>query len=279
MRDSRMVRTRSGAIVSGAVVMMTLVLTAPAAADTGDPALDTLTAASRATSTAIATGIDVVTTVRFSRATNLSSSFTPQVAAVVPAGARVRVHITANPDESSYTSVRRQPSGRLLGGAGRETAAAAPWATVSMLLDGPRDVARAAGTSDRTALTGVDPGDVRDYFVITGPLTDASRLILPPYSGSQDEGWTTVRVTPRADGTTLISGTIAAGVPASDGEDRCVRPLVEIVVGADLVARSSRWIETCPGRGTREYRSVATYGPQAIQPPTRPRVPAASVLS
>ena len=196
----------------------------------------------------------------------------------MPAGARVRVHLTANADDSSYTSVRRQPSGRLLGGAGRETAAAAPWATVSMLLDSPRDAARAAGAPDRTALTGVDPDLVRDYFIVTDPLTDAARLILPPYAGSQDEGWTTVSTTPRADGTTLITGTIRAGVPASDGEDRCVRPLVEMVVGPDNVTRSSRWIETCPGRGTREYRATATYGPQAIQPPTRPRAAAADIL-
>jgi hypothetical protein len=266
--------------VAAVVVAVGLVAVAPASAgaDTGDPALDTLTAAARATSTAIATGVDVVTTVSFSRSTDLRSSFIPQVAAVVPARSRVRVHVTANADGSSYTSVRRQPSGRLLGGAGREASGAAPWATVSMLLDGPRGEARSAGVPDRTALTGVDPDDVRDSYILTDPFVDAARLVLPPYSRSQDEGWSTVSVTPGPGGTTVISGTIRAGVPASDGEDRCVRPLVEIVVGPDLVARTSRWIETCPGRGTREYVSVVTYGPQAIQPPTRPRVPASSVL-
>lgn len=278
MRGSGFTTARRGVLACGAVMVLLLGASAPAVADTEDPALDTLTAAARATSAAIATGVDVVTTVSFSRSADLRSSFTPQVAAVAPAGARVRVHLTANADGSSYTSIRRQPSGRLLGGAGRETAAAEPWATVSMLLDAPRATARASGLPDRTALTGVDPDDVRDSYVITQSLIDASRLILPPYSSAQDEGWSTVRITPRADGTTLISGSIRAGVPASDGEDRCVRPVVEIVVGADLVARSSRWIETCPGRGTRQYRSVATYGPQAIQPPTRPRVPAASVV-
>ena len=119
---------------------------------------------------------------------------------------------------------------------------------------------------------------VRDGYVVDEPLISASRLILPPYSGSQDEGWTTVTVTPRVDGTRLISGTIRAGVPASDGEDRCVRPLVEMVVGPDDVTRSSRWIETCPGRGTREYRATATYGLQPIQPPTRPRESASDIL-
>ena len=89
---------------------------------------------------------------------------------------------------------------------------------------------------------------------------------------------TTVATTAQPDGTTVITGSIRAGVPASDGEDRCVRPLVEMVVGPDLVTRSSRWIETCPGRGTREYRATATYGPQVIQPPTRPRLAASDVL-
>ncbi len=184
-----------------------------------------------------------------------------------------------NADSAYYVSVRYQPSGRLIGAAGRTAAGAPLWATVRMLTDDAAADARAGGASDRTALTGItDRSLLMDYDLGRAPGPSPSGLILPPYSGAQDEGWTIVTTTPLADGTTLISGTIRASVPASDGEDRCVRPLVEMVVGPDGVTRSSHWIETCPGRGTREYRSVATYGPQPIQPPTRPRMAASRVL-
>ncbi len=271
---------RSGlAALATAVALLVALAGAPASADTGDAAVEALEAADRATRAAAGAGVDVVQVVAFDRRSSLRTWFTPMVGATVAAGSRVRVHATVNAGSTYYTSVRLQPSGRLIGASGRTTAGAPLWATVSMLRDDVAASARAGGASDRTALTGVtDPDLLREYFLGREPVLIAEDLILPPYSGAMDEGWTTVTTTPQADGTTLISGSIRAGVPASDGEDRCVRPIVEMVVGTDGVTRSSHWIETCPGRGTREYRATATYGPQPIQPPTRPRMPADRVL-
>jgi hypothetical protein len=276
-------RTRSRPLLSvllaGVAAILLAVLGAPAHADTGEPARAVLEAADLATRAAVATGVDIVQTVTFDRRSSLRTGFTPMVGASVPAGSRLRVHATVNPDSAYYLSVRFLSSGRLIGSAGRTAAGAPLWATVSMISSEAAAHARAAGASDRTALTGItDPDLLREYFLGREPGIVAQDLILPPYSGALDEGWTVVTTSPRADGTTLISGSIRASVPASDGEDRCVRPLVEMVVGPDGVTRSSHWIESCPGRGTREYRAVATYGPQPIQPPTRPRKAASSVL-
>jgi hypothetical protein len=250
-----------------------------AAAEIGQAALDALTAADRATRLAAASGFDVVQQVSLGSRADLETGFKLLVHATVPAGGRVRVHVTVNPDEAFYLSVRRQPGTRLLAAAGRQSETAALWATVSMLESTAARHARSAGALDRTAITGLTgPDFIADYQVAESPLVMALDLLLPPYSGSQDEGWTTVTTVVRADGTTLISGSIAASVPASDGEDKCVRPLVEIVVGPDSIARSSHWRETCPGRGTREYRATASYGVQPIQPPTLPRMSAARAL-
>jgi hypothetical protein len=217
--------------------------------------------------------------VTFDRRSSLRTYFTPMVGATVAAGTRVRVHATVNSDSAYYVSVRRQPGGRLIGASGRTAAGAPLWSTVSMLSSDLAATAHAHGVGDRTALTGItDPDVLREYFLGREPLLVANDLILPPYAGAMEEGWTFVTTTPQADGTVLISGSIRASVPASDGEDMCVRPLVEMVVGPDNVTRSSHWIETCPGRGTREYRVVAAYGPQPIQPPTNPHVAVSSIL-
>lgn len=262
-----------------ALALLSALAGAPASADTGEAARAQLAAAVHATEAAAATGVDIVQLVTFSRRSGLRTWFTPMVGATVPAGSLVRVHATVNAGSAYYASVRLQPRGTLIGASGRTVAGAPLWATVGMLGNDSAATARAGGASDRTALTGIaDPDLLREYFLGREPVLIAQKLILPPYAGAQEEGWTIVTTTLRADGTTLISGSIRASVPASDGEDMCVRPLVEMIVGPDAVTRSSHWIETCPGRGTREYRAVAVYGPQPIQRPTRPRMPASSVL-
>jgi len=276
---------RSTVVIKGAVtsvVIAALTFTAaspPSQADTGQAALDFLSATDAATLTAVAGGVDVIEQITYSRATDLSNELYPLVHATVPAGGKVRVHVTVDPDQTNYMSVRRMPGSRLLGAAGQEMLSGSRWATVSMLTTSAARRARAAGATDATAITGITNARViEDPWVATEPAEIARRMVLPPYTGAQDEGWTTVVTTPQADGTTLISGTINAGVPASDGEDMCVRPFVEIVVGPDGVARSSHWRETCPGKGTREYRTTSTFGPQPIQPPTTPTMPASRAL-
>lgn len=257
----------------GATAVVVAVGVPSASADSGPAALAYLTTVDRATRAAAATGIDVVQIVRFSRRSDLALTMEPTVRGTVPAGAKVRVHVTVNPDAAFYMSVRRQPGSRLIGSTGRETATALPWATVSMLYPAPAARARRAGATERTAITGILNADaIADYWVVNEPIQTALRMILPPYSGDQEEGWRTVDTSLRADGTTLISGTIAARPAASDGEDNCVRPLVEIVVGASGLAQSSHWREMCPGEGTREYWTTMTYGVQSIQPPTNPQM-------
>lgn len=267
---------RSRGVALAAALGMVVLVPGVSHAETGDAALAALAAANTATITAARSGIDVVQQVTFSRGTELGD-FTPRMYASVPGGTRLRVHATASADGSGYTSVRFQPSGRLLAAGGIDPASMAPWATLRLVFPDVRSDARRAGLNDRTALTGVSPEDVLDSAIVSEPARLAADLVLPPYAGSGDEGWTTIETIPQADGTTVIRGSIRAGVPASDGEDRCTRPLVELTVGPDNVARSSRWTETCPGAGTRTYRAVAVYGPQTPQPPTRPRADA-SVL-
>lgn len=262
---------------AGVAVAAVLMSATPASADAVDEAFEALYRATQATATAARSGVDVVQSVRFSRSTDLSV-LDPRVNASVAAGTRLRIHSTVDTDGTSYLSVRFQPSGRLLAGAGTDPITAAPWATLRMLRGDALAEARRAGLIDRTALTDVPVDAVLDSYVVEEPLIVALRLILPPYSGSGDEGWSTIEALPQPDGTTIIRGTIRAGVPASDGEDRCTRPLVELTVGPDDVARSSRWTEACPGEGTRTYRAVALYGPQDVQPPTRPRRAADAVL-
>lgn len=263
----------SRVMIACTAVLSTAVLGAtPAPADTGMAALEQLDAAVRATSTAAATGIDVIQTVSFDRASRLRT-FRPRLDVAVGAGARLRVHATVNADEAFYLSVRQQPGGRLVAAAGRETASSLPWATASMLDDPP------AGVSARTALTGL-PRDayLYDSSLPGNPSVVASSLVVPPYADSFDEGWSDVVSSTQADGSTLITGNVRAGVPASDGEERCTWPSVQVVVGPDGVILSSRWVQNCPGQGTRTFRSVAVYGPQTIQPPTRPRLAASTVL-
>lgn len=258
-------------VLSGAVAGAT-----PAPADT-TPELDALAAAVLATGTAIASGVDVVQTVTFTGRTRLTE-FTPRIYATVPGGTRLRVHATVDAEGASYLSVRYQPSGRLLAGAGIDPTTSLPWATLLLLYPDARARARAAGLSDRTALIDVRTGLLLDTAPVAAPTRTAANLLLPPYADDGDEGWTTITVLPQPDGTTVFRGSIRAGVPATDGEDRCTRPLVEFTVGPDNVARSSRWTQTCPGTGTVTYRATATYGPQNVQPPTRPRRAASTVF-
>jgi hypothetical protein len=259
-------------MIVGTVVLSGVVVGAsPAPADTGMAALEQLDAAVRATSELSSTGIDVIQTATIDRAGRLRT-FTPRMDVPVSAGTKLRVHATVNPDASYYLSVRTRPSGRLVGAAGRQPGAS-PWGTVSMLEERP------AGVSARTALTGLpDDAFFSEPNLPDNPRGVALRLLLPPYASSFDEGWSDVVSTTRPDGLLVISGNVRAGVPASDGEERCTWPSVSVVVGLDGVISSSRWVQSCPGQGTREFRSVALYGPQPIQPPTRPRLPASTVL-
>jgi hypothetical protein len=267
----RTVRLATALIAAAAL----LALPAPA---TGEevPELLVLEAAIDATVAAAAGGIDVVQTARYSGRTRLADS-KPRIYATVPAGTRLRTHTTAAADGSGYTSVRFQPSGRRLAAGGVDPSTRESWATLLLLYPAERTTARAAGLRDRTALVGIDPENVLDYWIARAPKSTALGLLFPPYATSGDEGWTTIDVLPQADGTTVVRGTIRDRVAASDGEERCTRPLVEVTVGTDGVITSSRWITQCPGRGTTRVDSVATYGPQVPQPPTRPRAPA-SVL-
>lgn len=264
---------RIGLLVAGLV----LVSSAPVAADTADEDFEALFQATQATAAAARSGVDVVQTVRFSRATDLDA-LDPTVSGTVPAGTRLRIHSTVAADGTAYLSLRYQPSGRLLAAAGIDPSDGTPWATVRMLTRQARSEARRAGVRDRTALTDVPTSAVADSRVLEQPLRIALALLVPPYASSLDEGWTTIERLPQPDGTTVIRGSIRSGVAATDGEDRCVRPLVEVTVGPDGIIRSSRWTETCPGEGTRAYAAVAEYGPQQVQPPTRPQRPASAVL-
>jgi hypothetical protein len=263
-----------------ALAFLALLPGPPAEADsTGDPARDLLMAANQATWSAAETGIDVQQVVTVAGPTSLRFWFTPQASVTVPGGSIVRVHSTVMNDGTSYTSLRYLPSARLIGAAGVDPVTRERWATVSMLEGEYRARARSHGAHDRTALVGIaDTRILRDSLVLDEPMTMALRLILPPYSASMEEGWTTVSTQTRGDGTTVISGTIDAGVPASDGEDTCVRPSVELVIGLDHVAREASWVEQCPDRPAREYHAVATFGDHVVKPPTRPRLSAARAL-
>jgi hypothetical protein len=250
----------------------------PATADTGKAALLQLDAAVNATTAAAASGIDVIQTVSFERAGRLRT-FTPRLTMAVGARSQLRVHATVNADTSYYLSVRDNYSGRLLASSGRQGAGEDSWATVSMLDEKDAARARAAGVSERTALVGL-PADVDlyEYFLPKQPGVIALQLILPPYADAFDEGWSDVVSRTRPDGTTVIRGRVPVGVSASDGDDLCSRPSLRVLVGVDGVISSSRWSQSCPGQGIRLFRSAATYGPQDVQPPTRPQRDASSVL-
>jgi hypothetical protein len=270
---------RASAAAAAMAVLALLAGPAAEADSTGDPARDLLMAANQATWAAAETGIDVEQVVTVDGRTSLRQWFTPYASVTVPAGSQVRVHSTVMPDGTSYTSLRYLPSGRLIGAAGVDPASRERWATVSMLAGEYRARALSRGARDRTALVGIaDPRILRDSQVVDRPMVMALRLILPPYSASMEEGWTTVSTQTRWDGAIVISGTIQAGVPASDGEDTCVRPSVELVVGPDLVAREATWVENCPDRPDRDYHAVATFGDHVVKPPTRPRMSAARAL-
>ncbi len=266
-------------LIVGTVVLSAAVPGAgPASAETGIAALERLDAAVRATSAAAATGIDVIQSASIERAGDLRS-FTPRLIMDVGRRSQIRVHATVNADTSYYLSVRDNYSGRLLAASGRENASARPWATVSMLDARDAARARAAGLSDRTALVGL-PADreLYDYYLPDQPEAIALRLIIPPYSDMAGAGWSDVASNTRPDGTTVIRGSVPVGALASDGASGCSRPTVRVVVGTDGVISSSRWRQSCPGQGTVVFRSAATYGPQDVQPPTRPRREASSVL-
>ena len=233
--------------------------------------LDTLTAAVEATVAAAATGMDVVSTVGVDRRTDLGDTLVPPVYTTVPAGSRVRVHVTTTGTRDYYASIRLQPSGRLLGAAGRNPAAGGGlWSTLSMMpQDWAASFARDRGLSMRTAITAMDTGRMGTGALGADPSRDAVRLILPPYASSAEEFWTGLTVTPSPSGV-VIRGT----VPRGDGEaeDDCAYTDIAMVVRADSVIESSRWTATCPGAGVRTYVATATYGPQPIQVATRPRV-------
>lgn len=282
-----MILTTAHARAGAAAVALALVAltsaASPAHAATGEAALAVLDAAVRATYTAEETGIDVVQTVRFDRTTSLRG-FTPQLDLSVAAGTRLRVHATVPPTTDLdappyYLSIRRQPSGALVGSTGREAAGAPAWATVSTLDYSGARAARAAGVPERTALTGLPAGtELYDRYLPRAPAIIAMNLILPPYADAYDEGWQDIVSTLRSDGATVIRGSVPAGVAASDGEDRCSRPLVEVTVSAAGIITASRWTQTCPGKGTSRYAATATYGPQPVQPPTKPTRAAAGII-
>ena len=266
---------RAAVCVAIGLAFMGLALSSPpASAESLGPGLDALDAADSATQAAArASGIDVIQIVRYSQRTDLRKWANPNVVGTVAARGRIRVHGTVNADQSFYESVRHQPSGKLIGAQGREFAGAPLWATVSLLWDDYAAKARSNGATNRTAITKLPSAEyLYGGYSNWNPYSNIMRLILPPYSDAMDEGWSNTTATPQVDGTTLIRGDIRAQVGASDGEDSCVRPIVEMVVGPDNIARSSHWIETCPGLGTREVWALATYGPQLIQPPTNPQM-------
>jgi hypothetical protein len=276
---SRTIAGVRGTLAAAALALITLTtVAAPGQAASGMAALRELEAAVNATRAAAATGIDVVQTRRFDRTTSLRELI-PRMEMSVPGGTRLRVHATVNPDSAYYLSVRRQPSGALLGSAGHEVGAETAWSTVSMLDSADALDARNAGVSARTALTGLPLSlDLYEPYLPNDPGVVAIDLILPPYADAFDEGWQRVTSTVRADGTTVIRGSVPPGAAASDGDDRCSRPLVEVTVGTAGVITSSRWTETCPREGTRRYAATASYGLQPIQPPTSPSRSAVGVL-
>jgi hypothetical protein len=96
------------------------VLASPPAQSAPEDILDAAATASLAAATG--GGIDVIQLVTFTRSSNLIKALQPPVDATVPAGAKVRVHLTANPDGQYYQSIRRVPSAALLGASGRTTA-------------------------------------------------------------------------------------------------------------------------------------------------------------
>lgn len=119
------------------------------------------------------------------------------------------------------------------------------------------------------------------------PSNLAQRVLLPPLtSAGMAYTWTTLESIPLADGGTLFRGSIPAVVQdgqEGDEVDTCVRPLVEITVGPDMVIRSSRWRETYQRggtrpAGTRTYESTAKYGPILVEGPVSPSSSASSVL-
>lgn len=279
------------ALVAGCVALSLLGAT-PARADQRQAALDALNQAIQRTEVAAQSGIDVKQFITYRAPFGLTWT-QPGVNTVLRSGSRLRIHVTANPDGSGYTSVRLMPSLRLVAAGGVDPSSRALWATVSMLSSPGQARARSAGLSSVTALTGMEP--FANYLddpaggptYLRYPSNLAQRVLLPPLtSAGMAYTWATIESSPLADGGTLFRGSIPAVVQdgqEGDEVDTCVRPLVEITVGPDMVIRSSRWRETCPRggtrpAGTRTYESTAKYGPVLVKGPVSPRSPASSVL-
>ena len=271
---------------------MSLLGATPARADQRQAAIDSLNQALQRTDLVAQSGIEVKQFIRY-RAPFALTWAQPGVNTVLRSGSRVRIHVTAAPDGSGYASVRLMPSLRLIAAGGVDPRSRALWATVSMLSSPGQASALSGGLSSVTALTGLEP--FASYLDDPGggptslryPLSLAQQVLLPPHtSGGMASAWTTIESIPLADGGTLFRGSMPVIVEDGEGEeeaDTCVRPLVEITVGSDMVIRSSRWRETCPPggnrpAGTRTYESTATFGPVAVKGPVSPRRPASSVL-
>ncbi|MBU6246100.1 MAG: hypothetical protein KGP12_12870 [Actinomycetales bacterium] len=279
--------------LAAACVALSLLGATPARADDRQAAIDALNQALQRTDLAAQSGIEVKQFITYRAPFGLAWT-QPGVNTVLRSGSRLRVHVTAAPDGSGYTSVRLMPSLRLIAAGGVDPRSRAMWATVSMLSSPGQARALSGGLSSVTALTGLEP--FASYLDDPGggptslpyPSSLAQKVLLPPHtSAGMASAWTTIESIPLADGGTLIRGSMPVIEEGGEEEgevDTCVRPLVEITVGPDMAIRSSRWRETCPrggtrSAGTRTYESTAAYGPVVVKGPVSPSRPASSVLS
>jgi len=265
----------------------------PAHADPRQDAVDALELAASRTEAAAANGIDVEQFVTYRAPFSLTHEVVG-VNTVLRSGSRLRIHVTTGSDGSGYASVRRMPTGRLVAAGGVDPATGEVWATVSMLDSQYLEQARSAGLSSVTALTNLpsmgglslvySPG-MESWLYLPRKL--ASSALVPPNSRYGEAFyWTTIEMIRQADGGMLFRGSQPAINDSGAEEeelDMCVRPLVEIRVGPDMLVRSSRWREVCPQggnwpAGTRTYQATATYGPVTVKGPVSPSRRACSVL-
>jgi hypothetical protein len=228
---------------------------------------------------AAGSGVDVVRTVVFDKGATLTKRFEPWIAVSVPSGAKVRVHLTANPGGAYYQSVRRLPHGALLGASGQTTKQdGGQWSTPSMTSDLDASFTRARGLGMSTAVVNLETGRLGSGAISSyDPVSDAKRMILPPYGDALSEYWTDLVATPESGGRMVYTGAVTQG--DGEAEDDCAYSDIEVVARADGVIESSSWTTVCPGEGTRRYSNTAKYGPQTIQPATRPKASADSVLN
>jgi hypothetical protein len=246
------------------------VLASPPAQAAPEDILDAAATASLAAATG--GGIDVIQLVTFTRSSNLIKALQPPVDATVPAGAKVRVHLTANPDGQYYQSIRRVPSAALLGASGRTTAPAGGlWATFSVMtgMDYQR-VARDRGLTRTTAVTSMQTGRMGfPDSASNDPMYAALSLLLPPYWSESADWWRGTTVEAGLGGRTIIRAPVI--VPNGESEDTCTRKSAAVIVGSNGRIESSVWTQNCPGIGLTRHSTTVVYGPQTIKPPTTPR--------